>query len=77
MGMLVYSTSLLSDLEIALIGVKDDRFLFVEFPHHFNGQSTNGRLEVGLFSVYHHPHVLLDGILQKKMLDDTEVFQNI
>lgn len=66
MGMLVQSTSLLSDLEIALIGVKDDGFLFVEFPHHFNGQSTNGGLKVRLFSVNHHPHVLLDGILQKK-----------
>lgn len=63
MGMLVQSIFFLFDFEIVLIGVKDDRFFFVEFFYYFNGQSINGGLEVRLFSINYYSYIFFDGIL--------------
>ena len=42
-----------------LIGVEYDGLLGVELLHHLHGDAVDGRLEVGLLRVHHHPHVHL------------------
>ena len=54
-----------------LIGVEDDGLLCVELLHHLHGDAVDGRLEVGLLRVHHHPHVhLLGGLKQNTTLNE-------
>lgn len=42
-----------SHLQVTLVGVENDCLLSVEFPLHFQGQPTDGWLEVCLLCIHH------------------------
>ena len=44
---------MLSNFHVALVSVENNSFLRVVLFHHFHSQTTNSRLEVGLFGVNH------------------------
>ena len=44
---------MVSNFHVALVSVENNGFLRVVLFHHFHSQTTNGRLEVGLFGVNH------------------------
>lgn len=59
-------------LEVTLVSVENDRLLSVEFPLHFQGQSTNSWLEVCLFGVHHQPYPILQGMLEHTEEEDLQ-----
>lgn len=44
-------------LEVALVSVEYDRFLLIVFSHHFQCDSGNGWLEIGLLGIDHYAHI--------------------
>ena len=44
---------MVSNFHVALVSVENNSFLRVVLFHHFHSQTTDGRLEVGLFGVNH------------------------
>ena len=44
---------MVSNFHVALVSVENNGFLRVVLFHHFHCQTTNGRLEIGLFGVNH------------------------
>lgn len=48
-----------SDLEVALVGVEDDRLPSVVDPLHLQGKPADGRLEVRLLCIHHQPNTVL------------------
>ncbi len=66
-------------LQVALVSVEDNGFVFVVHSHHLHAQSVNGDLEVRLLSVYHHAHVLRLGMLdgKKKTFNTSEWFPSL
>lgn len=60
MGKIVLKTH----LQVTLVCVEYDWLFSVESPLHFQGQSTDSRLEVRLLSVHHQPHSILQSMLE-------------
>lgn len=52
-----------SHLEVTLVSVENEWLFSVEFPLHFQGQSTNSWLEVRLLGVHHQPYSTVHGLL--------------
>ena len=53
-------------LQVALVGVEDDGHLLVKSPLHLQGQSADGRLEIGLLGIHHESHSILYCMLEKE-----------
>lgn len=43
--------------QVALVSVKDDRFLFIVLSHKFQCYTGDSRLEISLFSINHHSDI--------------------
>ena len=53
-------------LQVALVGVEDDGHLLVKSLLHLQGQSADGRLEIGLLGIHHESHSILYCMLGKE-----------
>merc|ERR1740123_2701067 len=60
----IKSDGLVCLLQVALVRVEHNGFVCVVCPHQLHCQPMDGRLEVRLFSVHHHPHILLLCVLE-------------
>lgn len=67
-GAAVQTCEVRPHLQVALVGVENDGLVPVEDPLHLQGQSANGRLEVGLLGVHHQPHAVLQSVLRERKL---------
>lgn len=60
-------------LQVTLVSVEDNRLFLVVFAHHFQCDTGDSRLEIGLFSIYHNAYIQLFSSLEERWLPTIKI----